>query len=363
MLNLKDVRSFAPRCGGTTVVSALAMAFAVIFASGMAHGQNFQLIHTFVGPEGAQPVAGVVFDRGGKLYGSVLAGHSGSNWGGVYQMRRAGTGWVFNTLYIFDGTLQSRPVFGPEGLLYGTSPNNLTGYPYGYLYNLRPAVNACTAALCPWNFTWMYGFLGGADGGTPRYGDLTFDQAGNMYGTGSLGGDANSDGVVFKAVNSGGNWIESAIYTFSGTPDGSHPFAGVVLDSAGNLWGTTTAGGTSGNGTVFELTPNGGGWTEHVIYSFSGSNDGGCPVGGLTFDGAGSLYGTTKCDGANGFGSVFKLSPNGGGWSYTSLYDFTAGNDGKFPYGNVTFDSSGNIFGTASFGGQHNAGTVWEITP
>ena len=417
MVNLKDLRSFTPRLsfGATTAVSALALVLVLTVAIGTAQGQTFQVIHTFSGPDGAQPNSGLTIDRGGKLYGTVRTGHSGSNWGGAYQVRRAGTGWIFTTLNIFDGTLEGRVVFGPQGLLYGASPNNIAGFPYGYLYSLRPAVNACTTALCTWNFTFIYGFGGSADGGTPRYGDLTFDQAGNMYGTGSLGGDNNSDGVVFKAVGSGSSWTESAIYTFAGTPDGSRPYAGVIFDSTGNLFGTTSKGGSSNNGTIFELMPSGGGWTEHVIYNFSGGADGGFPVGGLISDGVGNFYGTTASGGANGGGTVFELSPNGsgwtfttlysftgsgqcgpwgsvtfdssgnlygttqcdganakgsvfklthsGGWTYSSLHDFAGGDDGRLPYGNVIFDGSGNIYGTASVGGQHNAGTIWEITP
>lgn len=388
----------------------------IVITPGVVRAQNFQVIHTFSGPDGAQPAAGLTIDRVGRLFGTVLTGHSGSNWGGAYELRRAGTGWIFATLYIFDGTLQDRVVFGPQGLLYGTSPNNLAGFPYGYIFSLRPALNACTTALCNWNFNFLYGFTGGGDGGTPRYGDLVFDQAGTMYGTGSVGGDQNGNGVVYKATGSGGNWTEQSIYNFAGAPDGSHPYAGVILDGAGALYGTTTAGGSSGNGTIFKLTPNGGSWSEQIIYNFSGGSDGGFPVSGLVFDSMGNLYGTTASGGSNGGGTVFKLTPNGGGWNfstvfsftgtgqcgpwgfvtfdaagnmygttrcdgtssdgsvwkltnsggnwtYSSLHDFTGGNDGKFPYGNVTFDSSGNIYGTASIAGQHNAGTIWEITP
>src|SRR5215469_5301643 len=152
MFNLKDLRSFTPRFSFevTTAVSALALVLVLIVATRPAQAQNFQVIHTFVGPDGAQPNAGLTFDRGGKLYGTVRTGHSGSNWGGAYQMRLHNGSWIFNTLYIFDGTLENRVVFGPQGLLYGASPNNLTGFPYGYLFSIRPAINACTTALCTW---------------------------------------------------------------------------------------------------------------------------------------------------------------------------------------------------------------------
>jgi uncharacterized repeat protein (TIGR03803 family) len=401
---------------GTVVVLALAVSVLTLVTAGAAHAQSFQLVHTFSGPDGARPTAGLTIDASGKLYGTVRTGHSGSNWGGAFQMRTHNGNWLFNTLYIFDGQISARVVFGPEGLLYGDSPNNIAGLPYGYLFSLRPGINACTTALCSWNETTIYGFTGGADGGTPRYGDLIFDTSGNMYGTASVGGDSNGNGVVFEATRSGQNWTEQPIYTFGGSPDGSHPFNGLVFDNAGNLYGTTTAGGASGNGTVFELAPAGGGWSEQIIYNFTGGSDGGFPVAGLIFDSAGNLYGatatggsggggtvfeltpsgsswnfnllqsftgaaqcgpwaslnfdsqgnlwgTTLCDGANADGNVFELTPAGGGnWTYASVYDFTGGNDGSQPYAKPVFDASGNLYGTASIAGEHNAGTVWEIT-
>ncbi len=393
--------------------ATLAVLLLTLVTTGAAHAQSFQLIHTFVGPDGARPAAGLTFDAGGKLYGTVRTGHSGSNWGGAFQMRAVNSSWIFNTLYIFDGQLSNRVVFGPQGLLYGTSPNNIAGLPYGYIYTLRPGVNACTTALCTWNETTIYGFTGGSDGGTPRYGDLIFDASGNMYGTASIGGDSNGDGVVYEATRSGSNWTQQAIYTFTGAPDGSHPYNGVIFDNGGNLYGTTTGGGSSGNGMVFKLTPSGGGWTETILYNFTGGSDGGFPVSGLIFDGQGNLYGATASGGSGGGGTVFQLSPNGSSWNfnlvysfsgtaqcgpwgslnfdsngnlwgttlcdgasgdgnvfeltggtgaYSSIYDFTGGNDGAQPYARPVFDKSGNVYGTASLAGQHNAGTVWEIT-
>ena len=412
MVNLRQFRSLTPRLSVGATTAALAIVFVLtVVTNDAAHAQSFQLVHTFSGPDGAQPVAGLT-DRGGKLYGTVRTGHSGSNWGGAYQLRRAGSGWIFETLYIFDGTLLGGVVFGPDGSLYGTSPNNIAGHPYGYIYNLRPGVNACTTALCSWNEALLYAFSGGSDGATPLYGDLTFDQAGNIYGTTSLGG--SGDGVVFEMMRSGSGWTEQPLYAFSGN-DGANPYNGVIFDKAGNLYGTTTQGGASGNGTVFELSPSGTGWTEKVLYSFQGGSDGSYPEAGLIFDQsgnlygatasggtggggtafelspsggswthsvlynftgsaqcgplgtlvmqAGNLYGTTLCDGANNFGNVFELTPSGHGWTYSSLWDFTGGNDGKLPYCSVMFDAAGNLYGTASSGGSHNAGVIWEITP
>ncbi len=396
----------------STVSLVLAVVIGTLVSTGAAHAQSFQLLHTFTGPDGARPTAGLTLDAVGKLYGTVRTGHSGSNWGGAFQMRRAGTGWIFDTLHIFDGQISSRVVFGPEGLLYGSSPNNIAGLPYGYLYSLAPALNACVTAICYWNENTIYGFGGGTDGGTPRYGDLIFDSSGNMYGTASLGG-ANGDGVVFKATGPGDNWTEVPIYAFAGSPDGATPYNGLVFDNAGNLYGTTFEGGTSGTGTIFELSPSNGGWTEQVIYNFTGENDGGYPIAGLIFDNAGNLYGATSENGSGGGGTVFQLAPNGsswtfnllysfsgvgecgpwaslnfdsqgnlwgttgcdgansdgnvfeltaGTWTYSSIYDFTGGNDGSDPIARPVFDSAGNVYGTTSNGGQNGIGTVWEIT-
>ena len=394
---------------------ALAVFVLTLVTSGLAGAQTFQVLHSFSGPDGAKPRAGLTLDASGKIYGTVSTGHSGSNWGGAFQMRNHNGSWIFNTLYIFDGQLQSRIVFGPEGLLYGSSPNNIAGLPYGYLYSLRPAINACVTALCSWNESLVYGFMGAADGGVPRYGDLIFDPSGNMYGTASQGGDTNNDGVVFEATRSGQNWTEQPIYTFGGSPDGSHPLNGVIMDSAGDLYGTTSAGGQNGSGTVFELVSLNGSWAEQILYDFAtgvgsypvaglisdnqgnlygatasgGSGGGGIifelsphsgtwifnllysftgaaqcgPYASLNFDSQGNLWGTTYCDGATAQGNVFELTPAGGGnWNYTDVYDFTGGNDGSQPIAKVVFDASGNAYGTASIAGEHLAGTIWEIS-
>jgi uncharacterized repeat protein (TIGR03803 family) len=135
---------------------------------------------------------------------------------------------------------------------------------------------------------------------------------------------------------------------------------GLMRDSAGNLYGTTLTGGDNGGGTVYELSPSNGGWTFTTLYNFSG-NGGSFAV--LIMDAAGNLYGTTIGDGAYGQGNVFKLTPSNGSWIYTSLHDFTGGSDGSQPYGQVTLDANGNLYGTASIGGPDNKGVVWEITP
>jgi uncharacterized repeat protein (TIGR03803 family) len=410
--NLRHLRILKPRLsvGASIGAIALAIIFMLTVTANAAHAQSFQVLYAFSGgTDGGQPYAGVTI-RGGNLFGTTHTGNQGTNWGQVYELRPAGSGYAFADLSLFDGALEAPAVFGPNGSIYSTSPNNLTIYHHGYVLSVSPpAAIICFSVLCEWTPTPLYGFSGGADGSTPNYGALIFDRTGNMYGTTSAGGSGN--GVVYEMMGSGANWTEQAIYSFAGSPDGATPYSGVIFDSTGNLYGTTTAGGASGNGAVYELSPSGSGWTERVIYSFTGGNDGSYPTAGLIFDNTGNLYGTTNTGGAGGGGTIFKLSPSDGGWVYTllysftggancgpwsslalhggnlygttvcgglgagsvfelsasgtftSIYDFTGGNDGEFPYGSVAFDTTGNIYGTTLRGGQDLQGVVWKITP
>jgi uncharacterized repeat protein (TIGR03803 family) len=154
------------------------------------------------------------------------------------------------------------------------------------------------------------------------------------------------------------------LYSFANSPDGAGPFAGLTLDSAGNLYGTTVTGGASGTGTVFKLAPNGSaGYTESVLYSFGAGPDGANPYAGLILDSAGNLYGTTPMGGASGFGTVFQLAPNGSaGYTESVLYSFGAGPDGEAPYAGLILDSAGNLYGTTFGGGSSGNGTVFKVT-
>jgi uncharacterized repeat protein (TIGR03803 family) len=164
---------------------------------------------------------------------------------------------------------------------------------------------------------------------------------------------------------------ERALYTFAGKSHGGGPFEmdGLIADQSGNLYGTARGGGQGGGGVVFELTPPsvaGGRWTETVLYSFPYGGDGGFPMGGLTFDAAGNLYGTAAYGGKTGNGSVFELSPPaipGGTWTETTLHHFAGGSDGEVPVSGVVLDSSGNVYGTAYYGGAANAGAIFELSP
>jgi uncharacterized repeat protein (TIGR03803 family) len=324
-----------------------------------------------------------------------------------------------------DGALYFTTAFGGVGPCF--TYNNTTGC--GVFLRMTPLPTFPSTPLTPWVEDAFYLFTGGADGGNPYSADLVFDTAGNIYGTAFNGGSTTCNsgcGVVYKMTKTNNSWTESVVYSFTNSNDGSHPWGGITLDQAGNLYGTSSAGGANGFGTVYELTPSGSGWTFRTLYSFQGQADGGVPYAGLVFDQVGNLwgattsygsgnggtvfeltpsgsnwnfttiydfagpnggfnpgpaanlaldsrgniYGTTHLDGLYNFGSVFKLSPNGSGYTYTSLHDFTAGTDGGDPRSNVTFDANGNMYGTASAGGTGNrqtcvgsCGVVWEITP
>lgn len=224
----------------------------------------------------------------------------------------------------------------------------------------------CAGGAYGQTFTVLHGFTGGADGG-PSYSTLTPDSAGNLYGTTVWGGSTNCEwgcGVVFELTPaSGGGYSESAIYSFQGGADGWSPDGKLVFDGAGNLYGATNAGGPhNGAGAVFELTPSAGGWTKSVLYQFPGGNHGGSPTG-VAFDASGNLYGNASADGAHNYGLVFQLTPGSGGWTQHVIHAFTGGNDGALPYGNITVDSSGNVYGTTINGGAHGHGIVYQFKP
>jgi uncharacterized repeat protein (TIGR03803 family) len=166
-----------------------------------------------------------------------------------------------------------------------------------------------------------------------------------------------------------GRWTETVLHSFRGADDGANPYAGVIVDAAGNLYGTTFAGGTSDLGTAFKLSSNAdGSWTETILHTFTGHSDGSRPYGALTFDHNGNLYGTTNAGGPNGHGTVFKMRPMPNGqWIKTVLYGFSGRRDGGWPGAGVVLDGAGNIYGTAAVGGAggdpDHSGVVFEITP
>jgi uncharacterized repeat protein (TIGR03803 family) len=244
----------------------LSVAAALIYVLPMsAQAQTFSVIHNFTGgADGASPFAGVTIDRAGNMEGTAAEGGS-SNWGAAYKLIHSGTGWVVDPLYDFRGGMdgaspESRPIIGSDGNLYGTTFRGgggtcSDGPGCGTVYRLNPPPTSCRAVLCRWEETVLYRFTGVADGGQPGFGDLLLDSAGNVYGTTTVGGVGNN-GVVFKLTKTNGSWMGSVVYNFTGQQDGGGPWGGLIFDAAGNLYGTTTFGGSGRSGTVYERTPS-----------------------------------------------------------------------------------------------------------
>lgn len=210
-----------------------------------------------------------------------------------------------------------------------------------------------------WQAIVLHSFGAAPDGAAPFAG-VVFDGAGNLYGTTSAGGTAGL-GTVFQLVRSKSGWTENVLYNFQGQNDGETPYAGLTFDRSGNLFGGATDGGTNGGGTLFALTPSNGSWTFNVLYSVPGWGISG-PFRTPFVDAAGNVFGTTHCDGLDSQGSVYELTRSGSAWTYTSLHDFTGGADGGFVFSNPVFDAHGDIFGTTQVGGA-GYGVVWEISP
>jgi uncharacterized repeat protein (TIGR03803 family) len=200
------------------------------------------------------------------------------------------------------------------------------------------------------------------------------DRSGNLIGTTQIGGanDCNGPacGIIFELMHTSNGWVASTVHTFTNGSDGAFPYGGLISDTSGNLYGSTTTGGVNGGGTVYELTPSNGSYTFQVLHSFTGAGDGfgPGPMGILAIDGSRKLYGTTSDEGVFNSGTVFKLTFSGGNWIYTDLHDFTRGSGGSVPYDGPTLDGTGNLYGTTIFGGTGTAcsggcGVVWELTP
>jgi uncharacterized repeat protein (TIGR03803 family) len=253
-----------------------------------------------------------------------------------------------------------------KGNLYGTaSEGGPETYPCfgicGSVFELSPTVNG-------WQATTLYQFSGGSDGGSPEAG-LAFDKAGNLYGTTGQGGGGDSCGTVFKLTPNGdGGWTESVLHSFSGMEqnDGCGPTTGVILDENGNIFGTVANGSAVCCGLVYELTSSDGVWTYSVLHSFNLiTGDGYNPQSSLVIDSAGNLYGTTLQGGASDVGTVFELSQSAGAWTEKILYSFGF-SGGYYPDSALVFDKAGNLYGTNSYGGSGTicapeCGTVYVL--
>jgi uncharacterized repeat protein (TIGR03803 family) len=334
------------------------------------------VLHSFAGsPDGAFPLAGLIRDAAGNLYGTTANGGP-TGTGTVFKLD---TGSTETVLYSFtnlhpDGANPFADLFADAaGNFFGTTTKGGVSN-NGAVFKLDPAGTE----------TLLYSFTGPPDGAAPKR-VLIQDAAGNLYGTASGGGlgpcftIANEPptpptkvfcGTVF-AIDAAGN--ETVLYKFTGQPDGAVPLSGLIRDASGNLFGTTYQGGTghceesgtnpvalptvTGCGTIFMLDTAG---EETVLYSFAGEPDGALPLAGLVRDAAGNFYGTTFIGGASGAGTVFKLDTMG---AETVLYSFTGGPDGGHPEAGLQVDTAGNLYGTTNDGGAAGVGTVFELTP
>ena len=240
-----------------------------------------QVIHTFTGRQDGGFPYDLTTDAAGNLYGPAEC--CDLNYGAVYEVERLGSFWLTSPLYDFKGGNDaSLPgvgvVFGPDGLLYGTTYQGGT-HNNGTVFSLGPAPGVCQAFICPRTETVLYSFGFEPDVAGPT-GEMTFDQQGNIYGTAQNG--PHGGGGVYELVRAGNDWIEQIIYGFP--QNGGTPFSGVIFDASGNLYGTTTGHGLPSGGSVFQLVPSNGGWTQNVLYHFQEQSDGYEPHGGLTFD-------------------------------------------------------------------------------
>jgi len=388
------------------VAAGLFVGLALTITTSPVQAQTFSLVHTFTGEsDGGSPLSGLIIDSAGNLYGTASYG-GGGGYGVVLKLNVNGEETV---LHNFAGGTDGA---APEGRLVRDAAGNLYGTTFaggttgdGTIFEINTKGKE----------TILHRFTG-ANGANPEAG-LTMDAKGNLFGTTTAGG-ANGNGTVFKlGKNSKGKWEENLLYSFGQGSDGTVPVAGITLDKTGNIYGTTSAGGTYTYGTIFKLTHGKTGWTEKILHNFQDAADGGVPYAGLVFDqsgniygaateanqqndggtvfqltpangtwnfnvlytlpgwgvsgtfrdvlldAAGNLYATTHCDGSYSAGTVYELTPTNGTWTYTSLYVFTGGDDGMFSFSNLVFDAQGNLYGTTEVGGASGYGVVFKIAP
>jgi uncharacterized repeat protein (TIGR03803 family) len=329
----------------------------------ISHGQAFGKGSTI--RDGRLPAAGLIVDNKGNLYGTTEIGGAGGGQGDgtVFELTPTGAGgWSESILWSFNGTdgqiPASRLVMDTDSggnllALYGTTINGGTSGD-GTMFGLNPPAKSGGS----WTESTLFSF-DVTDGSLP--GALIMDNSGYLYGTTQSGG-ANGDGTVFELTpTKKGTWKESILLSLAGSSDGEKPRGALVLDG-GNLYGTTQTGGPDGAGTVFELTPQAGGsWKEVVLWSFDGAD--GSDPGALITDNNSNLYSMTANGGTSNDGTVFELTTEtGGSWSESILHNFV-GTDGATPEAGLIMDTDGNLLGTTNGGGAHGDGTVFELTP
>ena len=317
---------------------------------------NEAVLHSFAGDlsDGGTPVANLILDASGNLYGTTYQGATPSGGGTVFKLDPAGNETILHGFSMGSdgGNPECGLVMDAQGNLYGTTFGG-GDYGFGTVFKVDPSSNE----------TVLHSFTGGSDGWMP-YAGLIMDAEGTLYGTTfSSNAPDQGNGVVFKMDLAGS---ETVLYTFTGGRDGQWPQATLIMDAARNLYGTTLFGGNldcnsgQGCGTVFKVDPSG---NETVLHTFMGGTDGSGPAASLIMDQQGNLYGTTVYGGNYGWGTVFKVSASG---NEIVLYSFTGGNDGMQPIGGLVMDAANNLYGTTNGGGDSNncyggCGTVFKL--
>jgi uncharacterized repeat protein (TIGR03803 family) len=311
------------------------------------------------GAYGTNPWAGLIADSHGALYGTTAYGGTGNS-GTVFKLHKLAGSWVAEAIWEFGTASDGQDPFGelliaPTGAIYGT-----TGFGGRGCYQSGcGTVFELTHERRAWREKVLHRFRKATGDGVTPVGGLVMDRAGNLYGTTFLGG-AVGLGTVFELSPSVAGWKERVIWSFGSGSDGKCPEDTLVQDADGSLYGTTFYGGAGGYGAAFQLVKSGDVWNEFVIHNFSGGNDGANPFGGLRVNRAESLYGTTTAGGLEQQGVLFKLSPSNGTWTETVLHTF-GGSDGVKPEGSLILEG-GELYGTTAGGGSSGYGTVFSFT-
>jgi uncharacterized repeat protein (TIGR03803 family) len=323
------------------------------------------------GADGGQPYGGVTLDAAGNVYGTGVIGGSGGfctedGCGVVFQLVPGpGDTWTENVIHDFsggsDGYGPGGPVvFDQAGNLYGVTPTG-GDFGLGVLFQLVPQPGGT------WTENILHAFTGGADGGAGQAGRLLVTADNHIFGVATVGG-AYGAGTAYELsppAAPGGDWRFDTIHDFQGQPEAGFPYGGLLRDAAGDLYGTTYYDGAFDLGCVYQLHNAGGVWTETVLHSFAGKRDGSGSISGLVLDAAGNIYGTTSEGGAGcSCGTIFKLSPQpGGAWTTSIAYRFTGTPDGGYPYAGLVADGLGSFFGATVQGGEDNDGAVYRFVP
>lgn len=345
------------------------LSLALLLTNYASAAPKFRVVRNFkCNPGECYPDGGLAVGPSGDLYGTTPGGGAAN--GSIFRLTpSSGDHWTYSLLYTLTikqgSSLVSSLTLDTSGSLYGTSNNGGT-HDFGTVLKLSPGQTATEA----WTLTVLHSFAPFVNDGSGPWDKVLLDKAGNVYGTTRDGGaEGAAGGVVFELTpGNGGDWAEKILYGFPANRDGCCSYAELIFDKSGNLYGT--AAGDGGPpcycGVVFELRHTSAGWKETVLHRFQGP-DGSTPITGLVFDAKGNLYGTTQEGGAQSEGTVFRLTPTGDGrWKHTILYDFPEFKNGGGPVSTLAFDKAGNLYGTAAGGIEAcsgGCGVVYKLTP